>query len=91
MIHKLYNEIVEAEVPFGRRLWNIDSWLSYKGVEGKAAIDPSYSGPGELFGSRQCYNSGRVWRVRPTPRAKPDTIPLHVNPLLITGEHALTS
>ena len=41
----LYIEIVEAKILFGQKMWGIDSWFSYRGVESWDAIYPSYSNP----------------------------------------------
>ena len=53
-----YKERIEVKVSFERRLWGIDGWFSYKGVESLATIDLSYSGLGGFTGSHQRDNSG---------------------------------
>ena len=40
-------KIVEAKILLGQRLWGINSWFFYKGVESWAAMNPSYAGPGD--------------------------------------------
>ena len=78
------------KILFGQRLWGIDSWFSYEGVESWAAINPSYAGQRELSRPRQRYNISWAWRVDPTPGSKPNVAMLQ-GLVLVTCEHALTT
>ena len=78
------------KILFGQRLWGIDSWFSYEGVESWAAINPSYAGQRELSRTRQRYNISWAWRVDPTPGSKPNVAMLQ-GLVLVTCEHALTT
>ena len=42
---RLYIEIVKAKILIGQRLWGIDSWFSYRGVQSQSPINSSYIAP----------------------------------------------
>ena len=71
----LSKEIFEAtEVLSSWRLWTVDSWFSYEGVESRATAYPNYFDPWGIFKPTNDTNGGKVWCEASNSRVELDNI-----------------